>query len=77
MTYDENRFPYGNPSHEYAKQKGYDKQREVFEQNQDVTNHDMLLAILCSADAMWDELRRIRTMLEKNSGIVSPPSDDE
>lgn len=68
LKLDMDRFPYGNPTSEYLRHKGIDKPRHLFEQETEVSNHDMLCAMLLSADAKWDELRRIRVMMEKDRG---------
>ena len=60
------RFPYGNPSFEYQQFKGYDKLREV-DQETNVSNHDLLVAMLRSADAIFHELRCIRMAIENDS----------
>ena len=54
---------------EYAALKGTDKPREVLECGGESSLHDVLCAVLVSADAIFEELRRIRTMIEKDGGL--------
>lgn len=58
-----NKHPFGSPTWEYMTAKGYDKAREVDAQT-DVSNHDILRAILGAADTIHHELTRIRKSLE-------------
>lgn len=60
---DEKRFPYGCPSQEYMRAKGLNKPQDFLEAGE-ASTHDVLCALLLSADAVWDELRRIRVMME-------------
>jgi hypothetical protein len=60
-------YPYGNPSVEFAKYRHLNKSQDI-EDLDDVSNRDLLVAILYSADAIWFELRRIREATEKRKG---------
>ena len=59
----QNKHPFGSPTWEYMTFKGYDKVREV-DAVSDVSNHDILMAILRSADTIHHELTCIRKSLE-------------
>ena len=59
MAEDHNRFPFGDPTCEYQKNKGFDRPRDIYENHGEVTMHDILVAILGSADAIHCELRRV------------------
>jgi|GEM_PF-7010716 len=69
MTPDLEQYPYGNPSFEYQRVKGLNSPRD-WENADDATLHDLLVAILVSADSIHHELRCIRTSLE--AGGVPP-----
>lgn len=43
--------PYGNPTSEFMSFKGYDKPREI-DLSSEASTHDLLIAILRSADAV-------------------------
>ncbi len=58
-----NKHPFGSPTSEYMNFKGYDKVREV-DAETDVSNHDILIAMLRSADAIHHELSCIRKSLD-------------
>lgn len=58
--------PYGNPTSEFMSFKGYDKPRDI-DLSSEVSNHDLLIAILRSADAVYHELREIRRLLSSKS----------
>lgn len=60
---DPDRFPFGSPSWEYCKAKGLNKSSDVYREH-DASIHDLLTAVLISADCMFDELRRIRVAIE-------------
>ena len=65
---DLDRFPHGNPTHEYIRLRGLNKPDDIHNADS-ASTHDVLCALLMSADAIWDELRRIRLMMEQDRGV--------
>lgn len=65
FTADEFAPSFGSPSLEFVKLKDYEHIREIGEH--ETSNADLLLAMLTSADAIFDQLNIIRKLLQKRS----------
>jgi hypothetical protein len=61
-TPDLTKYPYANPTMEFLKLRGLNKPQDI--ECLEAKPGDILLALLCSADAIWFELRKIRTAVE-------------
>jgi len=64
MTPEPEQYPFGSPAYEYQRAKGLNKPQDWESPDPNVTQHDLLLAILLSAETIFHELRCIRTALE-------------
>jgi hypothetical protein len=60
---------------EYQRHKGFDKPREVAAQS-DVSNHDLLMALLLTGECLFSELRAIRNALEDPEDEVAEDEQD-
>ena len=58
---------HGDPTSEYMRHKGIDKPRHLYESAEQPSMHDILCAILLSADSIHSELRKIRSALERQA----------
>ena len=65
MTNAESKQMEASPTWQYMEFKGYDKAREV-DAETNVSNHDLLIAMLRSADVIVDELRELRQALNSS-----------
>ena len=57
-------YHYGTPSLDFVRYRNLNKTEDI-ESLEDVELRDVLVALLQAADAIWDELRAIRVVLEK------------
>lgn len=63
MEPDFDKHPFGSPTFEYQRKKGYEHADEIF-QTKDVTNHDLLVAMLLTGESLFHQLQAIRVALE-------------
>ena len=61
---EQTKHPFNSPSTEYCKFKNYNSPKDI-DHKTEVSNHDLLVALLLAADGIFHELINISKSLEK------------